>query len=68
MVRRHMMKQAMFDYSQTYIKHGYMELCIPPTKDGKVNVHHPISKENSLLKKIFYNYLIGHRSARMVNK
>ncbi|XP_026480225.1 kynurenine 3-monooxygenase-like, partial [Ctenocephalides felis] len=35
MVRRHMMKQAMFDYSQTYIKHGYMELCIPPDKEGK---------------------------------
>lgn len=39
MVRRHMMKQAMFDYSQTYIKHGYMELCIPPDKEGKVIVN-----------------------------
>lgn len=29
------MKQTRFDYSQEYIPHGYMELCIP-SKDGKV--------------------------------
>ncbi|PSN36199.1 Kynurenine 3-monooxygenase [Blattella germanica] len=34
-VRRHMMKQSMFDYSQTYIEHGYLELCMPPTEDGE---------------------------------
>ncbi|KAG8258408.1 hypothetical protein J6590_030756 [Homalodisca vitripennis] len=29
------MKRPMFDYNQTYIQHGYMELCIPPTQDGQ---------------------------------
>ncbi|XP_075212519.1 kynurenine 3-monooxygenase cn [Lycorma delicatula] len=28
-VRREMMKQPMFYFSQTYIEHGYIELCIP---------------------------------------
>lgn len=35
-VRRLFMKKAMFNYSQTYIEHGYMELRIPPTTDGQV--------------------------------
>lgn len=30
-VRRQMMKNVRFDYEQTYIPHGYMELNIPPT-------------------------------------
>jgi len=30
-VRRQMMKVNRFEYQQTYIPHGYMELCIPPT-------------------------------------
>ncbi|XP_039290511.1 kynurenine 3-monooxygenase isoform X2 [Nilaparvata lugens] len=35
-VRREiMMKQPMFQFSQTYIEHGYLELCIPPTNDNK---------------------------------
>jgi len=34
-MRKQMMKRPMFNYSQHYIEHGYMELCIPPTKDGK---------------------------------
>ncbi|RZF41689.1 hypothetical protein LSTR_LSTR011624 [Laodelphax striatellus] len=35
-VRREiMMKQPMFNFSQTYIEHGYLELCIPPTNDDK---------------------------------
>lgn len=33
-VRRCMMKQPLFDYSQNYIEHGYLELCIPPSQDG----------------------------------
>lgn len=35
-VRKAMMKQPLFDYSQKYIEHGYLELCIPPTEDGQV--------------------------------
>ena len=35
--RTQMMKQTRMDFSQEYITHGYMELCIPPTKDGKVS-------------------------------
>uniref|UniRef100_A0A224YU54 Kynurenine 3-monooxygenase n=1 Tax=Rhipicephalus zambeziensis TaxID=60191 RepID=A0A224YU54_9ACAR len=34
-VRRQMLRRPMFNYSQTYIPHGYLELCIPPTKDGE---------------------------------
>lgn len=34
-VRRQLMTKTGFDYSQTYIEHGYMELCIPPTLDGE---------------------------------
>ncbi|XP_054028508.1 kynurenine 3-monooxygenase [Dryobates pubescens] len=32
-VRKHFMRQTRFNYSHTYIPHGYMELTIPP-KDG----------------------------------
>ena len=35
-VRSQMMKTARIDYSQEYIPHGYIELRIPPTEDGKV--------------------------------
>ncbi|XP_052131909.1 kynurenine 3-monooxygenase, partial [Frankliniella occidentalis] len=34
-VRRLFMKKPMFNFSQTYIEHGYMELRIPPTDDGE---------------------------------
>ncbi|CAG0882078.1 unnamed protein product [Cyprideis torosa] len=35
-VRRQMMKRSRFNFSQTYIEHGYLELCMPPVykKDG----------------------------------
>lgn len=32
-VRRHMTQTPGFDFSQTYIDHGYIELCIPPKDD-----------------------------------
>ncbi|XP_045515368.1 kynurenine 3-monooxygenase [Pieris brassicae] len=32
-VRRAMLKQPLFDFSQQYIEHGYLELCIPPSED-----------------------------------
>ncbi|XP_025602652.2 kynurenine 3-monooxygenase isoform X1 [Athalia rosae] len=34
-VRRIMMKKPLYNFSQTYIEHGYMELCIPPKGEGK---------------------------------
>ncbi|KAF2361735.1 Kynurenine 3-monooxygenase [Trinorchestia longiramus] len=34
-VRKEMLKQPQFNYSQTYIPHGYMELCIPPDSKGQ---------------------------------
>lgn len=34
-VRRYMLQTPGFNFSQTYIDHGYIELCIPPV-DGKV--------------------------------
>jgi kynurenine 3-monooxygenase len=36
-VRRHFMKSPMFNFSQTYIEHGYVELCMPPGEDGEVS-------------------------------
>ncbi|KAF9420868.1 hypothetical protein HW555_003054 [Spodoptera exigua] len=33
-VRKAMMKQPFFDFSQKYIEHGYLELCIPPADNG----------------------------------
>ena len=37
-MRKQMMKKPHFNYNQTYIPHGYMELCIPPTPDGEVSM------------------------------
>lgn len=34
-----MMKQPLFDFSQKYIEHGYLELCIPASDDGGVSGH-----------------------------
>ena len=34
-VRRQMMRWGRLDYSQEYIEHGYKELTMPPTLDGK---------------------------------
>lgn len=36
-VRRCMMKKPRFDFSQTYIEHGYIELNILPEMFDKVN-------------------------------
>lgn len=36
-VRRHFMKQPMFNFSQTYIEHGYLELSMPCGQDGEVS-------------------------------
>ncbi len=33
-IRQAMMKRPRFDYSQSYIEHGYKELTIPPTANG----------------------------------
>lgn len=33
-IRQHLIKLLLLDYSQKYIEHGYLELCIPPTKSG----------------------------------
>ncbi|GBM77107.1 Kynurenine 3-monooxygenase [Araneus ventricosus] len=34
-MRRQMLKLPRFNYSQDYIEHGYLELCIPPTDIGE---------------------------------
>uniref|UniRef100_A0A1B0DR24 Kynurenine 3-monooxygenase n=1 Tax=Phlebotomus papatasi TaxID=29031 RepID=A0A1B0DR24_PHLPP len=39
-VRRHMITRPGFDFSQTYIEHGYLELCIPPTASGDFAMPH----------------------------
>uniref|UniRef100_A0A8C1UNJ3 FAD-binding domain-containing protein n=1 Tax=Cyprinus carpio TaxID=7962 RepID=A0A8C1UNJ3_CYPCA len=32
-VRKHFLRQSHFNYSQTYIPHGYMELTMPPKEE-----------------------------------
>lgn len=39
-VRKEVIKRPGYDFSQTYIEHGYLELCIPPTKDGEFAMPH----------------------------
>jgi len=34
-IRQRMQKQPRFDYSQSYLEHGYRELSIPPTSEGE---------------------------------
>ena len=34
-IRYEMQTKGRFDYSQTYLDHGYKELCIPPTANGE---------------------------------
>lgn len=35
-IRKQFLRRSRFDYSQTYIPHGYMELTMPPI-DGEVS-------------------------------
>lgn len=35
-VRKYMIKKPRFDFSQTYIEHGYVEVTFPPTDQKKV--------------------------------
>lgn len=37
-VRREMVKRVGFNYSQTYIEHGYLELLIPPSDTNGVRM------------------------------
>ncbi|XP_055609789.1 kynurenine 3-monooxygenase [Uranotaenia lowii] len=39
-VRKEIVKRPGYDFSQTYIEHGYLELCIPPTKTGEFAMPH----------------------------
>lgn len=36
-VRKIMTKRPLYNFNQTYIEHGYMELCIPAQDGGKVS-------------------------------
>lgn len=36
-LRRSFLKQPLFNFNQTYIEHGYKELCIPAKPDGTVS-------------------------------
>ena len=46
-LRKQFMKRPRFNYSQEYIPHAYLELCIPPTANGDV-----INKVKKLNKKL----------------
>lgn len=39
-IRKQFLRRSRFNYSQTYIPHGYMELTMPP-KHGQVSPHLP---------------------------
>ena len=47
-VRKAMMRRPWFNYSQEYIPHAYLELCIPMTENGEVSSR-------------LYYYLITHK-------
>lgn len=51
-----MLQSPGFDFNQTYIDHGYIELCIPPV-NGEVNttVEHLSEKKKIILIIIFYS-------------
>jgi len=36
-VRKIMAKRPLFDYAQTYIEHGYVEISVPSGKNNEVN-------------------------------
>jgi len=38
-VRKALAKKAYFNFSQEYIPHAYLELCIPQTQQGDVSCH-----------------------------
>ena len=38
-VRKAMMRKPWFNYSQEYIPHAYLELCIPATPENEVRQH-----------------------------
>lgn len=40
-IRKQFLRRSRFDYSQTYIPHGYMELTMPPV-DGEVSPPQPL--------------------------
>lgn len=44
-IRKQFLRRSRFNYSQTYIPHGYMELTMPP-KNGEVRFTQPISKRD----------------------
>ncbi|XP_058067187.1 kynurenine 3-monooxygenase [Anopheles bellator] len=39
-VRKEIIKRPRYDFSQTYIEHGYLELCIPPLPNGEFAMPH----------------------------
>uniref|UniRef100_T1HCF0 Kynurenine 3-monooxygenase n=2 Tax=Rhodnius TaxID=13248 RepID=T1HCF0_RHOPR len=39
-VRSQLVKREMVNYTQTYVKHGYMELCIPPENNHMMAANH----------------------------
>ncbi|KAL1506144.1 hypothetical protein ABEB36_005561 [Hypothenemus hampei] len=39
-LRSFMQKTALFNFSQNFIDHGYLELCIPPERGGKLHPNH----------------------------
>lgn len=41
-VRQRMMKETLLDYEQVFIPHGYMELSMPPSPEGKVRTIVPL--------------------------
>ena len=48
-VRKAMMKRPFFDFSQKYIEHGYLELCIPADENGGVSTYLYIEDQTGLL-------------------
>lgn len=50
-VRKHMIRLPMFNYSQTYIDHGYFEINLPANFHGEEKVN----KNKYIFNKLYYN-------------
>lgn len=66
-----MLQSPGFDFSQTYIDHGYIELCIPPINDEVLesvmqlmllNLLRSIFQEPRKLKKMTKNFVLNFSS------
>lgn len=66
--RKQFLRRSRFNYSQTYIPHGYLELCMPP-KNGDVSDGNPLRRVTFTLmgnrKYTILNFCLFFRSIKV---